>query len=306
MAQAEYDIIIVGGGPAGLAAAIYTARRKVVIVVFEAENVGGQIWKTPLIENYPGVKGISGLDLANIMKEQVEALGVEIKPERVVEIGKEGSAFSVKTARGSYKAKAVILATGAQAKKLDIQGEEAYVGKGVSYCAICDAPLFRDKIVAVVGGSDSAAKSALLVADYAAKVYLIHRRDALRAEPLLQDRLFANKKIEPVWNKVVEGIKGQPLVEGIILRDTKTNEKTELTVGGVFVEIGGIPATVLASKLGVECNERGYIKVDKHQRTNVAGFFAAGDVTDFPLRQVATAVGEGATAATSACEYVGK
>ncbi len=303
---AGYDIVIIGGGPAGLTAALYAARRKATTVVFEAEAIGGQIAKSPLVENYPGVKEISGLELANRMKDQIERLGVEIKFERVVEISKEDGNFSVKTAAGSYKAKAVILATGAQPKKLDIQGEEAYVGRGVSYCAICDAPFFKDKIVAVVGGGNSAARAALLVADYAARVYLIHRRDALRAEPLLQDRLFANKKVEPVWNKVVEGIRGQTVVEDVVLRDVKTNEKVELAVGGVFVEIGGSPATFLAVKLGVKCNERGYIKVDNHQRTNVEGFFAAGVVTDLPLRQVATVVGEGATAATSACEYIGK
>jgi thioredoxin reductase (NADPH) len=306
MASVVYDIIIVGAGPAGLTAAIYAARRKARVVVFEAETVGGQITKTPLIENYPGVLNISGSELAKKMQEQVRALGVEIKIERAVDIWKEGEGFVVKTERASYHSKAVILATGVQSKRLDVQGEEKFIGRGVSYCAICDAPLFANKAVVVVGGGDSAAKTALLVADYANKVILIHRRDALRAEPLLQDRLFANKKVQVIWNKVVEAIKGENLVEGVTLRDTKTNEKIDLPVGGIFVEVGGIPAAVLARKLGIETSEKGYVKVDKHQRTNVNGFFAAGDVTDFPLRQVSTAVGEGATAAISACEYIGK
>lgn len=306
MAQAIYDIIIVGAGPAGLAAAIYAARRKVNVVVLEAETVGGQIAKTPLMENYPGTPNISGPELAKMMREQVEALSVKIKMERVVDILKEGESFVVRTEMANYNANAVILATGVQQKKLGIQEEEKFIGRGVSYCAICDAPLFGGKTVVVVGGGDSAAKTALLVADYADKVILIHRRDVLRTEPLLQDRLFANKKIQVIWNKVVEAIQGESLVAGVTLLDTKTNEKMDLAVGGIFVELGGIPAAVLAGKLGIETNERGYVKVDKHQRTNVKGFFAAGDVTDFPLRQVSTAVGEGATAATSACVYLGK
>lgn len=306
MAQVVYDIIIVGAGPAGLTAAIYATRRKANVVVLEAETVGGQITKTPFIENYPGIPSISGSELAKRMQEQVGALGVEIKIERAVDIWKEGDDFVVKTERANYNAKAVILATGVQPRRLDVQGEENFIGRGVSYCAICDVPLFEGKTVAVVGGGDSAARAALLAADYADKVLLIHRRDSLRAEPLLQDRLFANKKIQAIWNKVVEAIKGETLVEGVTLRDTKTNEKMDLPVRGIFVEVGGIPAAVLARKLGIETTEQGYVKVDKHQKTNVNGFFAAGDVTDFPLRQVSTAVGEGATAATSACEYIGK
>lgn len=306
MARVTYDIIIVGAGPAGLSAAIYAARRKAKVVVLEAETVGGRITKTPLMENYPGTPNISGPELAKRMREQVEALDVKIKIERVTDIWKEEDSFVVKTEMASYNAKAVILATGVQQKKLGIKEEEKFIGRGVSYCAICDAPLFAGKTVAVMGGGDSAAKTALLVAAYANKVILIHRREALRTEPLLQDRLFANKKIQVIWNKVVEAIKGENLVEGVTLRDTKTSEKIDLPVGGIFVELGGIPATVLARKLGIETNERGYVKVDKHQRTNVNGFFAAGDVTDFPLRQVSTAVGEGATAAVSACVYIGK
>lgn len=306
MATVAYDIIIIGAGPAGLAAAIYASRRKAKVVVFEAETVGGQITKTPLMENYPGIPNISGPELAKRMQAQVEALGVEIKIERAVDIWKEGDGFVVKTEGATYNAKAIILATGIQQKRLGIKEEEKFIGRGVSYCAICDAPLFAGKTVAVVGGGDSAARAALLAADHANKVILIHRRDALRTEPLLQDRLLANKKIQVNWNKVVESIKGENLIEGVTLRDTKTNEKMDLPVEGIFVEVGGIPTAVLARKLGIETNERGYVKVDKHQRTNINGFFAAGDITDFPLRQASTAVGEGATAATTACEYVGK
>jgi len=301
-----YDIIIIGAGPAGFAAAIYAARRRATAVIFEAEAIGGQIAKAHLVENYPGIMSISGPDLAKVMSEQVKALGVEVRFEKVVDLDKDDDHFVAKTDRGDYRARTIIFATGAQPRKLGTPDEDKYVGRGVSYCAICDAPFFRGKTVAVAGGGDSAVKTALFLTEYAEKVYLIHRRDTLRAEPLTQEKLFANKKAEVLWNKIITAIKGEKMVEEIVLQDTKTTEKKNLKVSGVFVEIGGMPAGVLAGKLGVEVDEKGYVKVDKAQRTNVPGFFAAGDITDFPLRQVATAVGQGATAATSACEFVGK
>ncbi len=301
-----YDVLIVGAGPAGFAAAIYAARRKAATVILEAESIGGQIAKAHLVENYPGIMNISGLDLAKAMSEQVKALGVEIRYEKVVDLNKDNDSFVARTDKGEYKARTVILATGAQPRKLGTSDEDKYVGKGVSYCAICDAPFFKGKAVAIAGGGDAAVKSALLLAEYAGKVYLIHRRSELRAEEVVQEKLFANKKVEVLWNKIITGIRGESMVEEIELQDTQTAEKTNMKVSGVFVEIGGVPAGVLAGKLGVEVDDKGYVKVDKGQRTNISGFFAAGDITDFSLKQVSTAVGQGATAATNACEFTGK
>jgi thioredoxin reductase (NADPH) len=259
-----------------------------------------------LVENYPGIKSISGLELSEVMRKQVESLGVEIKLEQVTSLEKKGEEFLVRTERASYPSKSVILATGAQARKLGIEGEDKFLGKGVSYCAVCDGPLFKGKKVAVVGGGDSAVTSALFLADYADQVFVIHRRDQLRAEPYLQEKLLANEKVDVLWNKVPAAVKGEETVEKVLLRDVKTSEVTELEVNGIFIEVGNIPTSVLAEKLKIEVNERGYVKVDKQQRTNVAGLFAAGDVTDFPLKQISTAVGQGAVAGVSACSYVGK
>lgn len=261
--------------------------------------------KAHVVENYPGIVRISGTDLAEVMRKQVELHGVEVRFERVYDIKKVDREFLLKAERGEYRSKAVILATGAAARKLGVKGEEKLAGRGVSYCALCDGPLFKGKVVGVVGGSDSAVKDAIFLSSLAKKVYLIHRRDQLRAEAYLQDELFELPNVEVLWNKVVRTITGKERLEKVKLRDVKTSEDIELQLDGLFIEVGGIPTVALAKKLGVELDERGYVRVDKAQRTNVEGFFAAGDVTDFPLKQIATAVGQGATAAYAACTYLG-
>jgi thioredoxin reductase (NADPH) len=306
MGHQIYDIAIIGAGPAGLTAALYGARRKADIIIFESEAIGGQMVKTYIIENYPGILSITGQDLAERIKEQIERLGVKITYEKVIDIEKVDDVFHVKTDVGSYRSKTVILATGAIAGKLGFDGEEEFTGKGVSFCTICDGPLFKGKTVAVIGGGDSAAKAALFLTKYARKVYLIHRRSELRAEPYHQELLFAEKKIEILWNKVVKAVRGKKLIEKIVLMDTKTGKVSKLDVDGVFVEIGGVPVNILAKKLGVELDEKGYVRVDKEQRTNIPGFFAAGDITNVSLKQIVTAVAQGAIAATNACKYLGK
>jgi thioredoxin reductase (NADPH) len=299
-----YDVIIVGAGPAGLSSAIYAARQKMKAVVFEEETLGGQIAKTYVIENYPGVMPTSGEKLANTFKEQVESLGVEIKFEKVVDLKRENHAFTVKTATGEYRAKAIILATGMGTRKLNFKGEHEFLGRGVSHCTMCDGPLFKGKTVAIVGGGNSAATAALFMTGYASKVYLVHRRGELRAEPILQEKVFSNAKIEVLFNKVIDAVEGDEFVKKATLKDVKTGETLGLNVDGVFVEVGGVPINILASKLGVELNDNGYVKVDKEQKTSVEGVFAAGDVTDHPLKQVVTAAAGGAMAAMAAYKYV--
>lgn len=301
-----YDIIIIGAGPAGLTSAIYAARMKLNALVLEASTVGGQIAKTHLVENYPGIPPMSGAEFAEVIRKQVEDLGIEIRFEEATSVKKVGELFTVKTEKGSYQSSAVIIATGMQARKVGFEGEDEFLGRGVSYCTICDGPLFKGKAVAVIGGGDSAVKAALFLSDIAKEVFLIHRRDQLRAEPYLQDKLFANPKIKVLWNKVPKSVKGTKIVEKIELTDTKTGETMEMSIDGVFIEAGGIPATALLANLGVEMDERGFIKVDKEQKTNVPGLFAAGDVTDCPLKQVSTAVGQGALATASVRRYLGK
>lgn len=309
-----YDVTVIGGGPAGFAAAMYLGRKRLKAALFEGEVFGGQMARTGFIDDYPGVLQIDGPGLTEIMKKQAESTGAEIKSEEITEIEIIGNkSFRVRSAKNAYECKAVIMATGVEVRKLDVPGEEEFAGRGVSYCAVCDAPLFRNKTVAVVGGGNSAVGSAQLLSKYAARVYLIHRRSEFRADPLLLDAvMLGTRNIEPVLNSVVEKIEGTKFVEKIVLKSAAgagtaagtgaTN--SELKVDGVFVEIGGIPTSQLVKPLGVALNEGGYIKVDKSQATSVPGIFAAGDVTDFRLKQVATAVGQGAQAAISAADYL--
>ncbi len=300
-----WDLAIVGGGPAGMAAAIYGARYGLKTILFEAGVLGGAQATSPGIENYPGFTFIVGMDLANKMKEQVKRAGATIKEITEVKgIKKDDSSdlFLLETRRGEFRAHAVIIATGGGHRKLGVDGEKELTGRGVSYCATCDGPLFRGKRVAVVGGGNTAVTEALYLVELAEKVYLIHRRDELRAEHALQKLLF-DSEVEVLWDTIVTAIEGDSMVKSLRLKNVKTGEESELEVDGVFIALGSDPVSGLAKELGVETNERGEIIVDRLQRTNVEGVYAAGDVVE-GLKQIAVAVGHGAVAADTAYKYI--
>lgn len=294
-----YDLIIIGAGPAGLAASIYAARYKLDHLILGME-LGGQLSEVPSIENYPGFPHISGSDLVGKFMEHLENLGMNIKRESVASIKKRDDGFfEVETGNGKYVSQTLIMAMGAEYKRMNIPGEKEFTGKGVSYCATCDAPFFKDKTVAVIGGGNSAAVVALELTDYAKKVYILYR-DKLSADPIWIERMRANRKIEEVPQTQIIEIKGTEKVERILL-DKCFNDKTFLEVDGVFIEIGSEPGIELARKLGVETDPQNYIKVKEDMSTDVPGIFAAGDITtgSNKFRQIITAAAEGAVAAAS-------
>ena len=296
-----YDLIVIGGGPAGLSAAIYAARFKLKTLVI-AKEIGGAIVNTHLIENWPGFKSISGLELMEKIREHAENLNVEIKQDEVVDIAKQGEKFLVKARGAEYESKTVLLATGNVHRKLGVPGEKEFHGKGVSYCATCDAAFFKEKIVAVVGGSDSAAKEALLLSEYATKVYIIYRRDKIRAEPINVDRVDENPKIQIISNTNVVEIKGDSFVNGVVL-DRPYKGSKEFKLDGLFIEIGYNPKTELAKELGVELNKKDEIITKIDSSTNVKGVFAAGDVIDRDFKQAITGAAEGVIAAFGVYRY---
>jgi thioredoxin reductase (NADPH) len=302
----RFDVVIIGGGPAGLTAGIYCGRAKLKAVVFEALSAGGQVLMAGTIENYPGFPGgISGPELIERFKKQLDEIGIPlrefVKVEGVLE--KEGY-FVVKTTQGDVEAKCLIIATGAQPARLGVPGEDKFIGQGVSFCAYCDGFFFQDKKVAVIGGGDRAVEEALYLKNMAKEVYLIHRRDRLRAQKILQERLFEAKNVKTIWNSVVTEIKGdQSGVKALEIMDLKTGERTLLEIDGVFVAVGQQPASEIFRDL-VEMDERGFIKTNLKGATSKAGIFAAGDVREKELRQVSTAVGDGAIAAWAAVEYL--
>lgn len=299
-----YDFVIIGGGPAGLSAAIYAARFKLKTIVL-AKEIGGTIVNTDLIENWPGEKSLSGAELMEKFKEHVANLKVEIKQAEVKEIKKKGKNFVLTTDEGKFEAKTVLLGTGTIHRELGVPGEKELKGRGVSYCAICDAAFFKDKLLAVIGGSDSAAKEALLLSNYGKKVYIIYRKEKIRAEPINVDRIEKNKKIEVINNTNVVEIKGDKFVEKVIF-DKPYNGSKEFKLEGVFIEVGKLPQNELAKQLKVKLSEKGEIIVDNDMNTNVLGVYSAGDVIAGGFRQAITASAQGTIAANSAYEYISK
>lgn len=299
----SYDVIIIGSGPAGLSAAIYSARGGMKTLVLTGVNAGGQVTQTDAIENYAGIPAVDGYTLYSTMLSQAESFGAEVRYETVNEIFVKGKEKAVRTDGGDYTAKAVVVATGARHRKLGLENEDALVGKGVSYCATCDGGFFRGKDVAVVGGGDTALTEALYLARLCNKVYIVHRRKEYRAAKVLAERLRATENIEEVLDSVAYGLEGSP-VEALEVADVHGGGVRKLKVSGVFVAIGTVPASdIVKNKLETE---NGYIVTDSAMRTSVEGVFAAGDVRVSPLRQVITACADGAIAATQAAEYVSK
>lgn len=303
MADREYDVVIIGGGPAGLAAGLYAARGRHRTVMLEKGVIGGQISLTEMVENYPGVPNVNGFDLAQTMLQQAESHGMETEYVDVTAIEKAGAKWRVQTSADGFTAKAVIVTSGAEYNRLGVPGEERLTGKGVSYCATCDAAFFKEMEVAVVGGGDAAMDEGLFTTRYASKVHVLHRRDELRASRILQDRAFANPKMEFHWNTAVEEVLGDDHVTGVRLRDVVTGETSEMPLSAVFVFIGQHPNTGFLDGL-VETDAGKHIIVDEWMKTSAPGLFAAGDVRQNSARQVASSVGDGVTAAIAADHYI--
>ena len=299
-----YDVIIVGSGPAGLAAAIYGQRAGLSSLVLEESYVsGGQVLNTYDVDNYPGLPGISGMELAEKFHEHAKSMGASFLTAAVIAIREEGDRKVVETAKGDLSARTVILATGAHHRLLGVPGEERLTGMGVSYCATCDGAFFRDKTVAVVGGGDVAVEDAIFLARGCKKVYVIHRRDQLRAAKILQEKLLSLDNVEMKWNCVAEEILGDSQVSGVKVRDVKTGEGSELAVNGVFIAVGILPNTGFLGDF-VQLDEGGYIVAGEDMKTSVPGVFAAGDVRTKALRQIITAAADGANAITSVEAYL--
>ena len=299
-----YDVLIIGSGPAGMTAAIYGKRAGLSVAVLEGNYInGGQILNTYEVDNYPGLPGISGLDLADKFKEHAASHGAEFLRGKAESVSLEGNTKVVHTRKEDFRCRTLVIASGAVHRKLGVPGEETLNGMGVSYCATCDGAFFRDKTVAVVGGGDVAVEDAIFLARGCRKVYVIHRRDQLRAAKTLQDSLFATEGVEMYWNGVVTRIDGENKVQRITVENTKTGESQELEVDGVFIAVGITPDTGFVKDF-VELDSQGYIIAGEDGKTSVPGVLAAGDVRTKQLRQVITAAADGANCITSAEEYL--
>lgn len=300
----KYDVIIIGAGPAGLSAAIYSARGGLKTAIFEKAMVGGQINVTDEVENYPGFEEpLSGFELTAKMHAQAERFGARFIEEEITAMGMEGLCKVIETDSGKYRAKSVIICTGAHPRRLNIPGEERLTGHGVSYCATCDGALYRDKVVAVVGGGDSAIEEGIFLSRFARKVIVIHRRDELRAQKIIQDRAFKNPKMEFIWDTVVQEIHGEERVGQLELVNRKSKEISMLPVDGVFIYVGILPNNELLESR-IELDSAGFVLTDGHMHTNIPGIYAAGDIRHTVLRQVVTATSDGAVAAWSAEKWI--
>ncbi|MCK5779846.1 MAG: thioredoxin-disulfide reductase [Psychrilyobacter sp.] len=305
-----YDLIIIGGGPAGLSAGLYAGRSKLSTLILEKSKTGGQIVITHEVANYPGsVRDATGPSLVARMVEQVKEFGAEIKSDNVIDVDFSGDIKIIKGDKEEYKAKSVIIATGATPRNMGVPGEKALTGKGVSYCATCDADFFEDFEVFVIGGGDTAVEEAMYLTKFARKVTIVHRRDELRAAKSIREKAFANPKMNFMWDSVVEELKGDGILETAVFKNVKTGELTEYHADeedgtfGLFVFVGFIPHSDIF-KGHVEMDDWGYIKTDDEMRTNIEGVFAAGDIRPKALRQVVTATADGAIAATLAEKYM--
>lgn len=300
----KFDVIIIGAGPSGYTAAIYTARAKRDTLVISGMLPGGQLMLTTEVENYPGFSdGILGPELMAIMRKQTERMGATIIDDEVVNVDFRRKPFKVLTYAEEYEADAVIIATGASPRKLGAKGEQEFSAKGVSYCATCDGPFFKNQEIVVVGGGDSAIEEAIFLTKFAKNVHIIHRKDTLRASRIMQDRAFENNKIKFHWNSVIDEIKGSEKVNQIMIRDVTTNQQNIMDVGGLFVAIGHEPNTNLF-KGQIELDEQDYIVLKNHTYTSIEGIFAAGDVHDHRYRQAITAAGFGCMAAIDVDKYL--
>ena len=299
-----YDTIIIGAGPAGMTAALYAARSNLKVALLERGIPGGQMNNTADIENYPGYANISGPELAEKMFEPLENLGVEHLFGLVEKIEDRGDFKEIITEDERFETKTVIIASGANHRHLGVPGEEDYNSRGVSYCAVCDGAFFRDEDLLVVGGGDSAVEEAIFLTRFAKSVTIVHRRDELRAQKVLQNRAFANEKIRFVWDSVVESIHGnERKVTGVTFKNVKTGETSQADFGGIFIYVGLDPVSEFAKDLGIT-DEAGWILTDHQMKTSVAGIYAVGDVRQKDLRQITTAVGDGAIASQEAYKYL--
>ncbi|HEQ9219198.1 thioredoxin-disulfide reductase [Streptococcus pyogenes] len=299
-----YDTLIIGSGPAGMTAALYAARSNLSVAIIEQGAPGGQMNNTFDIENYPGYDHISGPELAMKMYQPLEKFNVENIYGIVQKIENFGDYKYVLTEDASYEAKTVIIATGAKYRVLGVPGEEYYTSRGVSYCAVCDGAFFRDQDLLVVGGGDSAVEEAIYLTQFAKKVTVVHRRDQLRAQKILQDRAFANDKVDFIWDSVVKEIQGNDIkVSNVLIENVKTGQVTDHAFGGVFIYVGMNPVTDMVKDLEITDSE-GWIITDDHMRTSIPGIFAIGDVRQKDLRQITTAVGDGAIAGQGVYHYL--
>ena len=302
--KTQYDVIIIGGGPAGLTAGLYTSRAGLRTLLVERLMPGGLAATTDMVENYPGFpEGIAGPELMQRFEEQAVRFGLEIRMAQVQAISVRGRDRIVSVGDEELVAGALIIASGSSPRKLGVPGEEAFRGRGVSYCATCDGPLYRDAVLAMVGGGDSAVKEGIFLTKFARKVHLIHRRDQLRASGVTRDRALSNEKIEFVWDSVVEEIVGDRMVSGVRIRNVKTREQSTLPVDGVFIFVGTEPNTDFVKGI-LKLDEKGAIVTNRDTQTLVPGIFAAGDVQEIFAQQIAVAVGHGAQAAMMAEHYL--
>lgn len=295
-----YDIIVLGGGPTAIGCAIYAARFAMNVLII-GKTFGGLIATTHIVENYPGITSVSGPGFMEMFREHMQSLNISYISDEIGSIEKLDDHFILHSFFQKFKAYTICIATGSERKKLGIPGEDEFAGRGVSYCATCDGPFFKDKVVCVIGGSDSAAKEALFLAQNAKKVYIIYRGEEIRAEPINKKRVYENEKIEIIYKTNITEIRGENSVKKVIFDNGK-----EFEVDGVFIEIGSFPNSDLAKRIGVNTNEKGEIMINRKSETNIPGIFAAGDVADAPFKQAITGVAEGVIAAYSAFDYLKK